>query len=319
MIITRTPFRVSFFGGGTDYPAWYQDHIGMVMGASINKYCYIMLDYDPQYISHRYRVVYSQIEERQRVADIRHPAVRAVLQTFDSQPGIEILHASDLPARSGIGSSSAFVVGLLNALYASMGNPQQEERLAQMATMIEQDILREPVGSQDQILTAWGGFHQITWHPYAPAPCIRPLSIGKPLAKKLAERLMLVYTGARVDGTVPDGGGDQVEILRQLAHHAKTGTDLLLAGDLDSFGELLDETWESKKQLGPHISTPRIDALYQSARDAGAVGGKLMGSGGGGFMLLYAAPEQREAIMQAMDGCKLVPFEFEFEGTKHVG
>lgn len=309
MIITRTPFRISFLGGGSDFPIWYNSHIGMVLGATIDKYCYIT--YQPN--QEKFRILYSELEECSSVEQIQHPAVKACLEYLNMTKPAGIFHASDLPARSGMGSSSAFVVGLLHALRGV------EYDLAEHATYIEQSILKEPVGSQDQILCAKGGINQIVWHPTG-YNYTRQLELSPERLVEFHSHLMLFYTGPR-NNTTPIPLTFDVDITRRLATMAKEGADILTGdGDICEFGTLLDEGWELKKQMSPSISTKNIDHLYDAAKWTGARGGKILGSGGGGFMLLFATPECHWSVEESMGlyGVKRVPFQFEFEGSKVI-
>ncbi len=312
MIITRTPFRISFLGGGSDYPSWHKDHIGMVLGASIDKYCYLTLDYKPKFLTPRYRLVYSKIEECSQVEDIQHPAIKATLQYTGMDGPLELLHASDLPAQSGIGSSSAFVVGLLTALYPS------SKHQAKVATIIEQSVLQEPIGCQDQILTARGGINQIVWHPFHPNPVIRTIWLSSDRVHELEDHLLLLYTGPRRQVTVGQmDTGANAQRLRRIAGMVKEGVDVLQSDtDINVFGILLHESWMLKRELASNITNPDIDCSYQTALGAGAVGGKLLGSGGGGFMLLFAHPEFHQAILDRLSHLIHIPFHFEFEGSK---
>ena len=325
MIISRTPFRISFFGGGTDYPSWYNNHLGMVLGATINKYCYLTVQYKPQFIAPRFRLLYSQLEECATVGEINHPIIRAILQYLKIDKPLELYHASDLPARSGIGSSSAFTVGLLDNLiaYACNGtwwnNPSE---IAKIATEIEQDILKENVGSQDQILTAYGGINQIVWHPTG-THVVRPIELSLQRLEEFHSHLMLFYVGPRVGGiNEPINQDDHIEDLRRLADMANEGVQILTGSqDITEFGVLLDEAWQIKRQLSTGISNTAIDDFYWLARSAGAIGGKLLGSGGGGFMLIFAKPEDRSRVEYNLSDLRKlqhIPFEFDFEGSKII-
>lgn len=309
MLITRTPFRISFLGGGSDYPTWYNSHMGMVLGATINKFCYIT--YQPN--QEKFRILYSQLEECQDVTSIQHPAIKACLEYLDCKGPASISHASDLPSRSGIGSSSAFVVGLLKALIPS------DKDIANIATLIEQDILKEPVGSQDQILCHEGGINQIVWHPTGAVEsrCISSDDLTRDRLDELQHHLMLVYVGPR-SISPPTPLTFDIDTTRRLATMAKEGTDILTSGaDILDFGLLLDEAWRLKKQMSPSISTHDIDTAYQRATFNGAIGGKILGSGGGGFMLIFAKPEYHGKITTAL-GLEKIPFEFEHEGSKVI-
>jgi len=316
MIITRTPFRISFLGGGSDYPEWHNKHIGMIVGASINKYCYITYQPDQE----QFRILYSKLEECATFNEISHPAVMVCLDHFDAYTPCSITHASDLHSRSGVGSSSAFVVGLLKALYNSMGMDVGNDGLSKIATRIEQFWLQEPVGSQDQVLCAYGGINQVVFHPQ-PAGGITVRNLDTEMwRQRVAEfhsHLMLFYTGPRPKST-PIPLTFDVAITRRLATMAKEGADILTSyQDICQFGELLHEGWELKKQMSPSISNWHIDDLYRMALSLGAIGGKILGAGGGGFMLLFAKPEDHDNLKSSL-GLKHVPFEFEYEGSKVI-
>jgi len=324
MIITRTPYRISFLGGGSDYPSWYKDHVGMVLGTTISKYCYLTVKYNPQFTKSKYKLSYSVIEECYDLEDIRHPAIRETLQFLRFEKGIELYHTGDLPARSGVGSSSAFVVGLLNAIYAmdGMADIRHMEIIADLATEIEHDILKENVGSQDQILCSLGGLNQIIWHPTGQR-AIRPIELSPERLGEFQSHLMLFYTGPRTtpDPNTPPRIYDNTKDLQDIAHSVQTGI-MILTSDIDikQFGYLLDDVWDLKKRLSSTISTERIDTVYQIALREGAVGGKLLGSGGGGFMLIFCEPEKQKAVERVMDVwcCKRVEFQFETEGSKVI-
>ena len=317
IIITRTPFRISFLGGGSDYPEWHNHHIGMVVGATINKYCYITYQPDQE----QFRIFYSKLEECARVDQITHPAVKACLEYLNVTAPSSITHASDLHSRSGVGSSSAFVVGLLTALYSRFDIRLPSTIVADVAITIEQDILKEPVGSQDQILCAVGGINQIVFHPHpAGGVGIRNLDteMWDARIKEFHSHLMLFYTGPR-SLTPPIPLTFDVQITRRLATMAKEGADILTSyNDITQFGELLHEGWELKRQMSPSISSLRIDVIYEAARRQGVIGGKILGAGGGGFMLLFAKPEYHTKIKSVLADLTYVPFEFEFEGSKVI-
>lgn len=306
MRISRTPFRISFLGGGSDYPAWHHKHIGMVLGATIDKYCYIFYHPDQE----KFRILYSQLEECDEVEDIKHPAVKAVLQYLSAEMPSSIIHSSDLPSRSGIGSSSAFVVGLLNAIVCGQ---YRWDKLAKMATEIEQVVLKEPVGNQDQILCAIGGINQIVWHPtgdYA----VRPIEISDEKLKSFHSHLMLLRTHTR-SNIAPEPLKFPVAITQRLAQTAKEGADILLHGYVPDFGQLLHESWGLKKQMSSSISDGAIDEMYQAALDMGATGGKLLGAGGGGFLLVFADPKYHLAIKNRIGQDRLIEFQFTSKGS----
>lgn len=291
MRITRTPLRISFLGGGSDYPEWHKEHLGMVLGATIDKYCYIMYQPDQD----KYRISYSKHEECATLGDIQHPAVKAVLEYLYVGTPCNVIHTSDLPGRSGLGSSSAFVVGLSNAIA-----PASAEILANTATTIEQEILQEPVGSQDQILCAKGGLNQIIWHPTGQT-AVRDLELSAERMTELRRHLMLFPTHPR-SVEEPTPLKYNVQDVRELAHLAKNGADLLkYGGDILDFGRMLDTGWQIKKSMSPSISDDSIDSMYLWAKGSGAIGGKLLGAGGGGYMLLFAEPRYHEQIEEALN------------------
>jgi len=323
MIISRTPFRISFFGGGTDYPAWYRQHGGRVLGAAINKYCYISCRYLPPFFEHRFRVVYSKIEDRLSVDEIAHPAVRGVLKYLQIEQGVEIHHDGDLPARSGIGSSSSFAVGLLNAVYALKGRMQPRSDLARDAIHIEQDVLREAVGSQDQVFAAHGGLNHIEFLTNDEI-VVTPLTLHPERINDLNAHLMLFFTGISrtassiAQGYVEDLGAKEKQ-LRQMAAMVDEGLDLLRAdGDIARFGRLLHDGWKAKRSLDGNISTSHVDDIYAGAMSAGALGGKLIGAGGGGFMLLFVRPADQARVRERLGKLIHVPFKFDFSGSRII-
>lgn len=321
MIITRTPFRISFFGGGTDYPAWSRQHGGAALATAIDKYCYLTCRYLPPFFEHRIRVVYSRIEDCQSIDEIAHPAVRETLRYLAITRGVEIHHDGDLPARSGMGSSSAFTVGLLHALYALQGRMPGRRQLAAESIHIEQEILRETVGSQDQVLAAYGGFNHITFLPSSEF-VVRPMILAPERLKDLNAQLMLFYTGIkRTASTVADSYVSQLDgrkrQMRMLQEMVDEGISILTGErDLTAFGELLHEAWQVKRSLSPAVSNAQVDGLYERARAAGAIGGKLTGAGGGGFLLLFVPRERQADVRQALSGLFCVPFRFEFSGSQ---
>ncbi|MFP4040403.1 MAG: kinase [Desulfosudaceae bacterium] len=323
MIISRTPFRISFFGGGTDYPQWYLSHGGSVLATSIDKYCWIFCRYLPPFFEHRLRVVYSNIELCQSLEEIRHPAVRETLRFLRLSHGIEIHHNGDLPARSGLGSSSSFTVGLLHALYALRGDIPNDRQLAEESINIEQKMIRETVGSQDQFCVAFGGLNKIVFQTDGNI-ALSPLSLPAPRKEELNNNLMLFYTGIR--RTASDVAKSYVDHLRtreKLLHRMQTMVDqgisiLTDGGDLDRFGHLLHEAWLAKRELSREISSSDIDRLYEQARAGGAIGGKLIGAGGGGFLLLFVPPERQNEVKNKLSRLIHVPFCFESEGSRII-
>ena len=323
MVISRTPFRISFFGGGTDYPSWFRKHGGSVLAATIDKYCYLTCRYLPPFFEHRIRIIYSSIENCQTVDEIKHPAAREVLRFLKFDRGIEIHHDADLPARSGIGSSSAFTVGLLNAVYALTGRMCTKRQLAAESIHIEQDLIKEAVGSQDQVSAAYGGLNHISFLPNGEFT-VTPVTILPERIRELNDHLMLFYTG--IKRTASDIAqtfvGDLEARRRQLRTMAALVDEAIAVlnsrEDLTPFGELLHETWEAKRSLSSAVSNPEVDALYDKARAAGAVGGKLTGAGGGGFMLLFVPPERQKTVRAALESFVYVPFRIEFSGSQII-
>ncbi|HEY5997422.1 MAG TPA: hypothetical protein VIU29_10400 [Candidatus Deferrimicrobiaceae bacterium] len=323
MIISRTPFRISFFGGGTDYPAWFRQNGGGVLATTINKYCYITCRYLPPFFEHKYRLVYSQVEEGNDYAGVRHPAVREAVRFLKFERGLEIHHDGDLPARSGMGSSSAFTVGLLHALHALNGRMPSKQQLATESIHIEQDLLHENVGSQDQILAAQGGLNHIAFHRDGNYT-VRPITVSRSRTAELNAHLMLFYTGIKrtasrvAEDFVHDMAARERELSR-IGELVEEGTALLDSReDIRRFGKLMHESWIAKRGLARTISNPYIDNLYQVATGAGAIGGKLTGAGGGGFLLLFVPPEFHAAVREALSKLILVPFKFEHSGSQII-
>jgi D-glycero-alpha-D-manno-heptose-7-phosphate kinase len=323
MIISRTPYRVSFFGGGTDYPNWYRQHGGSVLAASIDKYCYLTCRHLPPFFEHRIRVVYRQIETCSTVDEISHPVVRESLRYLGITRGVEIHHDGDLPARSGMGSSSAFTVGLLHALHALRGEMPTKQQLAREAIHIEQHVLKETVGSQDQTLAAYGGLRHVRFQPddtIEAAPLVLPIE----RVAELRSNLMLVYTGiARTAADVALSYVPELETrrrqLRIMKEMVEESIEILTGGvNLIAFGELLHEAWLAKRSLSHMVSNAEIDDLYERALAAGAIGGKLTGAGGGGFLLLFVPPKRQPEVCEALAGCIHVPFEFETNGSQII-
>lgn len=323
MIISRTPFRVSFFGGGTDYPAWYQKYGGSVLAATINKYCYITCRFLPPFFEHRIRLVYSRIENCQRIEEINHPAVREVLRYLDIDRGVEIHHDGDLPARSGMGSSSSFAVGLLHALYALKGRMPHKQQLAVEGIHVEQKLLRENVGSQDQVLAAYGGLNHIVFHPDGQIS-VKPVTVTAERIQALNAHLMLFYTG--VERTASDIAATYVNNIEEKARELGTMREMVeqslsvLNGDRDLalFGRLLHEAWLAKRRLSSKVSNAHVDEIYSEALSAGAIGGKLLGAGGGGFLLLFVFPELHQTVRAKLSKLIHVPFKFEFAGSQII-
>jgi D-glycero-alpha-D-manno-heptose-7-phosphate kinase len=323
MIISRTPFRISFFGGGTDYPAWYREHGGAVLATTINKYCYLSCRRLPPFFDYKSRILYSKIELVKSVDEIQHPAVRAILQFLKIDDGIEIHHQGDLPARTGLGSSSTFTVGLLHALYALRGRMSNKMQLARDAIHVEHDLLKETVGVQDQVITAHGGLHRIDFAP-DDTFSLSPLILKKERLEAFQAHCMLLFTG--FTRTASEIAAEQVEKtpqnkseLKQMFEMVDTATRILQdEGDIGEIGRLLHENWQIKRKLSSKISTPEIDGIYEAGRAAGALGGKILGAGGGGFLLFFARPEHQPRIRAKLDKFLHVPIRFETLGSQII-
>jgi D-glycero-alpha-D-manno-heptose-7-phosphate kinase len=306
MIVTRTPYRISLFGGGTDYPKWYHQHGGAVLGLAIDKYCYINLRRLPPFFEHRHRIVYSRIETVREITEIEHPAVRAVLQESGVIDGLEIHHDGDLPARSGIGSSSSFTVGLVHALRAYSGRISSKRELAEEATRIEQEVIGENVGAQDQIWAAYGGFNRIDFD-HDGSYRISPVFISRARQQELLDHLMLVFTGqSRVASAVAQetiaNMDRQVSALQSIRSMVDQAEALICdpKADIRTIGALLHEAWTLKRGLAASVSNELIDSIYREARRAGAIGGKVLGAGGGGFLLFFVEPDRRQAVRERL-------------------
>jgi len=324
MIISKTPFRISFFGGGSDYPEWYRENGGCVVSTTIDKYCFISLRNLPNFFEHNYRIVYSLIENVKNIRDINHPSVREVLTWKKINIGLEIHHDGDLPARSGLGSSSAFTVGLLNALEAYEGKIISKKKLATDAINIEQNIIKEKVGSQDQIACSYGGFNKITFN-YDNSFSVDPIILLKNRSSELNKNLMLFFTGkTRIAAEIA------ADKINNIKNRSKELFEIMKMVDnciniiqtknsnLDEIGYLLDQTWKIKKSLSSKVSNNFIDDIYDLAKNNGALGGKLLGAGGGGFILFYVPLEKQKNIIKALNKLTYVPFKFENEGSSIV-
>lgn len=324
MIITRTPFRISFFGGGTDYPKWYQQHGGVVLATSIDKYCYISLRYLPPFFEHKYRIVYSRIENVKHISEVEHPAVRAILTWMKCKHGLEIHHDGDLPARSGLGSSSSFTVGLINALMALDGKYISKDQLAAQAIHVEQNVIKEAVGSQDQISAAFGGFNRIEFRQDDSFD-VHPVILPKARQDELETHLMLCFTGlSRYASEVAQSKLDNMKNRERELHRMKAMVDEAIAilqdktRPIEEFGKLLHESWKYKRSLSDKVTTTEIDQIYETAMGAGATGGKLLGAGGGGFLLLFVRPELQAKVKEKLEHLVHVPFGFENTGSRVI-
>lgn len=324
MIISRTPFRVSLFGGGTDYPKWYLRNGGAVLGFAINKYCYISVRRLPPFFNYRHRIVYSKVENVKEIEEIQHPAVRAVLAEEGVDLGLEIHHDGDLPARSGLGSSSSFTVGLLNALAAMNGKLTDKKRLASEAIRIEQDVIKEHVGSQDQVWAAFGGLNRINFLKNGDFD-VEPAIISPGRRAALLDHLVLYFTGlSRYADAIAKKQIDNFEKkerhLTSMAGLVDEALNVLRdeARPLTEIGKLLHESWQLKRELADEVTTPTVDEIYATAREAGAVGGKLLGAGGGGFVLLFVEPDKQPAVAERLKKLISVQFGIDDVGSKIV-
>lgn len=319
--ISKTPFRISFFGGGTDYPQWYLREGGAVLSTSIDKYCYISVRDFPPFFPNAYRIVWSHIENVSTIDEILHPAVREGLRMmgYDRRGGVEIHHQGDLPARAGMGSSSAFANGLLLALSSLAGERLQPETLYPKAIDLEQRRLGENVGSQDQVATAIGGMNVIRFATDG-AITVSPVRAAPERLKQLNGNLLLVFTGLTrlascVAGEVIASLHDRQAVLHEMRGMVDDAARLLEgSGDLDDFGRMLHESWKLKRSISSSVSTDTIDAIYETARRNGALGGKLLGAGGAGFMLFHVPPDRQSAVLDALRLLH-VPFCFENRGA----
>jgi D-glycero-alpha-D-manno-heptose-7-phosphate kinase len=324
MIITRTPLRISFFGGGTDYPIWYREHGGAVLSTTIDKYCYLNCRWLPPFFEYHSRILYSQAENVVDNSSIQHPSVRACLQHLGIEEGIEIHHIADLPARTGLGTSSAFTVGLLLGLYALKNQMRDKSTLAADAIYVEQELLKEAVGAQDQVSAAYGGLNRVDFHANGAIEVKRILAEQHRLAE-LEQHLALYFTGfSRIASDVAQEQvketPNRVKELNTMLHMVGEAEAILANPhtSLSEFGRLLNESWQIKKTLTQRISSTRIDEIYEAGRRAGALGGKLLGAGGGGFMLFFVSPERREALRASLKSLLCVPFSFSNRGSDVV-
>jgi len=323
MIITSTPLRISFFGGGTDYPIWYREYGGSVLSTTINKSCYITCRQLPPFFEYHSRISYSKVENVTRNEAIQHPSVRACLQHMGVNSGVEIHHVADLPARTGLGTSSAFTVGLLLGLYALKNEMRDKRALAAEAIHVEQELLKEAVGAQDQVSAAYGGFNRIDFHPDGSIDVNRILAVPDRLAE-LRQHLALYFTG--FSRTASEIAQEQLRMTPHKKQELNTMLQLVNEAEstvsnpscsINEFGKLLHESWQIKRSLTQKISTASIDEIYQAGLSAGALGGKLLGAGGGGFMLFFVPPERRDALRLRLKKLLCVPFTFSNRGS-HV-
>ncbi len=323
MVITSTPLRISFFGGGTDYPVWYRQYGGSVLATTINKCCYITCRRLPPFFEYHSRISYTKVENVRRNDAIEHPSVRGCLQFLGIDEGLEIHHVADLPARTGLGTSSAFTVGLLLGLYALRDRMRDKQALAADAIHVEQELLQEAVGAQDQVSAAYGGFNRINFHTDGSIEVKRVLTAPSRLAE-LEQHLALYFTGfartaseiAQEQVRMTPQRKQELEHMLQLADEAEA--IVASARSLDEFGRLLHEGWQIKRSLTQRITNASIDAIYEAGLSAGALGGKLLGAGGGGFMLFFVPPERRQDLRERLKKLLCVPFSFSNRGSNVV-
>ncbi|HOV90584.1 MAG TPA: hypothetical protein PKW07_07710 [Syntrophorhabdaceae bacterium] len=323
MIITRTPFRISFFGGGTDFPEWYNKNGGSVLSTTIDKYCYISCRRLPPFFEYKHRIVYSKYEQVNKIDEIVHPAVREVFRFMDIKEGLEIHHDGDLPARSGLGSSSSFTVGLLNTLYALKGKMVTKKKLALDAIYVEQEMIKENVGSQDQVAVAYGGINKISFSGKHDIE-VTPVTLTNKRVEDFENHLMLFFTGfsrmaSEIEADkIKNIGRNKKELSTMQAMVDEAIYILSENRDFEGFGELLHECWKIKKRLSHKVTTAFVDEIYETAMKNGAIGGKLLGAGGGGFILFFVKPEKRDSLKKSLSSLLHVPFAFDNTGSQII-
>jgi D-glycero-alpha-D-manno-heptose-7-phosphate kinase len=322
MIITKTPFRMSFFGGGTDIESFFNEHGGVVISTTFDKYCYVNVRHLPRFFDWNTELTYSKIEKVSNTDEISHPAIRNAMKMLDIHE-IRLTYEADLPARSGLGTSSSFAVGMLNAFYALKGKYADKKKLADEAIFLERVLCNEAGGWQDQIAASYGGFNRINFGPDGYE--VFPIIISPERKKQLNENLLMFFTGfTRFSAAVQQannlGAKDKTSQLKEMLALVDDAEKVLTDRytDLDDFGRLLDYTWKLKRQTGPAVSTESIDMLYAKGMSAGALGGKLLGAGGGGFLVFYVQPDKQNAVKDALKDLMHIPFKFETGGTRVI-
>lgn len=322
MIITKTPFRMSFFGGGTDMENFFRENGGAVLSTTFDKYCYVNVRHLPRFFDYSTELSYSSTERVTEVDDIQHPAIRNAMKMLDMHE-IRLTYEADLPARSGLGTSSSFAVGMLNAFYGLKGKYADKKRLADEAIYLERVLCQEAGGWQDQIAASYGGFNRINFGPDGYE--VLPLIISSERKKQLNNNLLMFFTGftrfsSEMQKANNVSAADKKVQLKEMLVLVDEAEQVLVNKErnLDDFGRLLDHTWKLKKQTGAKISTNSIDAFYERGMQAGALGGKLLGAGGGGFLVFYVRPEKQEVVKEAMRDLMYIPFEFENGGTRVI-
>lgn len=323
MIITKTPFRMSFFGGGTDMPEFFREYGGAVISTTFDKYCYVNVRHLPPFFDYTTELTYSKIERVTDVAQIEHPAIRNAMQMLDMHD-IRLTYEGDLPARSGLGTSSSFAVGMLSAFYALKGKYADKRQLAQEAIHLERELCGEAGGWQDQVAAAYGNLNRINFAD--DGFTVRPVIIRSERKHQLNDNLLMFFTGfTRFSSDVQRAANtstnaERIARLKQMLALVDDAERILeeKTSDLDDFGRLLDLTWKLKRGKSPVVSTEDIDMLYEKGIRAGALGGKLLGAGGGGFLVFYVQPEYQQAVREAMSDLLYIPFRFEEGGTRVI-
>lgn len=323
MIITKTPFRMSFFGGGTDMESFFREYGGAVISTTFDKYCYVNVRHLPRFFDYSTELSYSKTERVTDIDDIQHPAIRNAMKMLDMQE-IRLTYEADLPARSGLGTSSSFAVGMLNAFYALKGKYADKKKLAEEAIYLERVLCNESGGWQDQIAAAFGGLNRIDFNTDGTYD-VRPIIIHPDRKKQLNDNLLMFFTGftrfsSDIQKANQQGYNEKIRQLKEMYALVDEAERILedKKCDLDDFGRLLDTTWKLKRQTGSAISTNSIDDLYDNGMKAGALGGKLLGAGGGGFLVFYVQKENQERVKEAMKDLLYVPFRFEDGGTRVI-
>ena len=322
MIITKTPFRMSFFGGGTDMESFFMENGGAVLSTTFDKYCYVNVRHLPRFFDYSTELSYAKIERVTDVNDIQHPALREAMKMLDMHE-IRLTYEADLPARSGLGTSSSFAVGMINAFYALKGKYADKKKLADAAIYLERELCKEAGGWQDQIAASYGGFNRINFN--SDGYEVLPLIINPERKRQLNNNLMMFFTGftrfsSDVQKANASNKADKVNQLKEMLALVDEAEKVLVdkQSDLDEFGRLLDHTWRIKRKTGNTVSTNSIDELYDKGLKAGALGGKLLGAGGGGFLVFYVEPDKQEKVKKAMEDLLYIPFEFEDGGTRVI-
>lgn len=322
MVITQTPFRMSFFGGGTDFPGFYNEHGGAVISTTFDKYCYVNVRHLPPFFEYSTELSYSKIERVKNIDEINHPSIRECMRYLDMRD-IRLTYEADLPAKSGLGTSSSFAVGMLNAFYSLKGKYKSKRELADDAIYLERELCNEAGGVQDQIAVAFGGFNRIDFS--ADGYQVTPVVMSNERKEILNDNLMMFFTGfSRFSSDIQTSTQavlkDKTAQLLEMYSLVDTAQGILTDknSDLNDFGRLLDHTWKLKRGITTRISTNSLDEIYEKAMSAGALGGKLLGAGGGGFFVFYVEPEKRKPVMQALDKLLYIPFRFEDSGTRVI-